>query len=245
MVVSSVEDLVRQSSFIFGGTIRRLNAATMAAVPVTEETVVVRVDEVLQAPETLGDHTGEDITVQLIESQEEIREGQRAIFFTNGWLYGESIAVQEVGRRSVEDAARLPEQIADTYRRAAAEELQERIARADLVVVGQVSDIYMVEREDPPASEHDPQWWAAIINPESVEKGDLNQPTVSVWFPGSIDVMWYRSPKFHARQEGIWILQRGQVRETYTALDPLDFQPREQLDRIGSLIRVSEQREER
>ena len=100
-----VDDLSRQSTFTFLGMVKELNAATMAEeVPVTESTAVVHVDQVLQAPPMLANRDGTDITV-LLSDPEQVQEGQQATFFTTGWIYGEDIAVQEVGHveRRVDD----------------------------------------------------------------------------------------------------------------------------------------------
>src|SRR5438067_6103135 len=143
MATQGPDDLVRESRLIFRGTVERLNAATMPAVPVTESTAVVKVDEVLQAPAALGDLTGQEITVQLAGPQP-TRTRQQAVFFTNPWLYGDSLAVQEVGRQEVgrreagADLARLREQVAEVTGRLPDEALQRRLSEADLVVAGTV-----------------------------------------------------------------------------------------------------------
>src|SRR5215472_904845 len=94
---STVEELVRRSPLIFRGTIQQLHAATMSVVPVDDATAVVHVERVLDAPSTLADPTGRDITVQLRATDgAAVRQG--AIFFTTSWLYGESLAVVEVSR---------------------------------------------------------------------------------------------------------------------------------------------------
>src|SRR5215210_4741723 len=91
-----IDDLRRQSTFTFVGTVKELNAATMAEVPVTQSTAVVTVDEVLQAPPMLANRAGTDITVLLSDAQQ-VQEGQQATFFTIGAVYGEDVAVREVG----------------------------------------------------------------------------------------------------------------------------------------------------
>lgn len=95
---SSPEELAQQARFIFRGTVEQLQAATMTNVPVTGRTVVVRVDEVIQAPSALAHVAGQRITVQL-GSRERVTVGQQAVFYTNGWLFGESVAVQSIGHR--------------------------------------------------------------------------------------------------------------------------------------------------
>ena len=236
------EELIRQSRFIFKGTIQKLKAVTMVAIPVTDSLAIVKVDEVFQAPENLGDQTDKEITIDLVQSQNVV-EGQQAVFYTNGWLYGESLAVREVGHRPVTLTAssRVPNRITRLAQRTADEELQGRITSADLVVVGTVSNIRPVmQTESRIVPEHAPDWWEAVIKIESLEKGTLSQEALTVLFPSSIDVMWAHVPKFHAGQAGIWILNTGQVEEVdpelCAVLTPLDFHEKNQLDRIKALI---------
>ena len=67
-------------------------------------------------------------------------------------------------------------------------------------------------------------------------KGESDQKTIPLFYPNSTDVKWYKSPKFRVSQEGIWILRRKEIGE-YTALDPLDFQRTDQLERIRRLLK--------
>jgi len=221
----------------------------MSAILDTTSTVVARVDEVLQAPETLDDYTGRDITILLSKSRG-VKVGQQAVFFTNSWLYGESIAVVEVGRVAAgKDLTALRKQIADADQRIADQALQTRIDRAELIVVGKVAETRSVEKEGQrgPITEHDPDWWEAVIEIESVEKRQFPEKSIIVLFPRSTDEMWIDSPKFYVNQEGNWILHRDQNEKGllvlrvpgYTALDPLDFQPKDQLERIRMLIKRS------
>ncbi len=59
------EGLVRESKFIFKGTVKRLEATTLASVQPNKETAVVSVDEVLTGPDALRGFTGREITVLL------------------------------------------------------------------------------------------------------------------------------------------------------------------------------------
>src|SRR5262245_14850976 len=95
---ASAEDLARQSRFVFHGTVQRLNDATMPEVPTSDRTAVVRVDDVIQAPGELVDYAGRDVTV-LLSGRRKLAPGDQAIFFTNGWLYGDSLAVRSIGER--------------------------------------------------------------------------------------------------------------------------------------------------
>ena len=100
--------------YVFVGVVRELGAAAMPGVPVTDNTARVTVEEVLRSSGTLDDYTGRDITVQLSSPAE---VGQRLIFFTRGWLYGQSVAVVEVARADVSerDVSDLRERIADLF----------------------------------------------------------------------------------------------------------------------------------
>ena len=245
-----VDDLSRQSTFTFVGTVKELNAATIAEeVPVTESTAVVTVDEVLQAPPMLANRAGTDITVQLSDA-EQMEEGQQATFFTTGWIYGEDIAVQEVGhvegRVDDEQAAEL-----STLSRGTRENrtlrLQQRLAEADVVVLGMVSEIKFPEGYDTHGlvSEHAPLWREATIQIQTVYKGDLpaDQDTVKVIYSRSEDIRWHRTPILDVGQKGIFVLDKREIpdiqREEYAALDPLDYQPPEQRDLIERLLQDS------
>lgn len=237
MAQSGLEDLVRQSTFIFEGTVTKLQSATMPVVPVSDSTIVVKVDEVLQAPNSLSDYTGREVTV-LVKDPGALRVGDQAVFFANGWLLGEGVAVQEVGRLKGGSLMDLRKEIATASQSTADQDLQEHIASVDVVVVGKVSDIRaLAEPSRPqPITEHDPQWQEAILEVEAVLKGDASLKTIAVLFPGSLDVAWFNVPKFRVGQDGIWLLQEDRKIKAYTALGPLDFQPKDQLDRVTELV---------
>lgn len=242
---SKIPGLVQESRFIFNGTVQRLRAATMPAVPVTEGTAIVRVNQVFESPSVFSHLAGSDITVQLTQPAR-VRVGQQAIFFANGWLYGNSLAVVEVGRISARtDHEGLRKQITEANQKAADQNLQRRINVAQFVIVGKVSETRPLQEKarQGPVTEHDPDWWEAVIEVQSAEKGKLREKRVTVIFPNSTDEMWIDSPKFRPGQEGIWILQRDQKEKGWpvlrapglTALHPLDFHAVNQLDRIRAL----------
>jgi hypothetical protein len=243
----TVDELVRQSKYIFRGTVRALGASTISNLPPGPELAVVRVDEVYVAPSTLGDFTGRDITVRVKETPP-TSVGQRWVFFTVGWLYAESLAVLEVGRIPFTDdtAGAIRQQIAAAVQRAADQNLTARLNLAALVIVGRVSAVRPVMSLPArrPITEHDPDWREAMITVESTEKGTA-QTSVVIIFPNSTDEFWIDSPKFKTEQEGIWILQRDQRERGapslripgLTALNPLDFQNKDQLERIRRLLK--------
>ena len=247
----NTESLARQARYIFRGRVERLHASNLKALQATAKTAVVLVREVLSAPPTLNNFTGQRITVQLVNPASP-RAGQEAIFFTNGWLYGETLAVIEVAHMS---SARdkdddLRKQIAGVQDRMNDEKLASRIDKAELVIVGQVRSTRPVDavdkqRSDQRLSEHYPEWWQATIEVQSYEKGQSPNREVTILYPNSLDEMWLHSPKFKPGDSGVWILQKDQNERGFpvfrrpglTALDVLDFRPIAELDRIRRLVK--------
>lgn len=239
MGIRRIDSLVRGSPFIFAGTVERTAAATFAGVPVDDATAVVRVERVFRAPEVLGDLSDRSITVQLLQA--DLKEGTHAFFFASGWLYGDSIAVTEVGRSGATDPEELENQVENAELRNDERELLGRIADASLVVVGRVGRIVPQKRRRAVESEHDPKWFVANLEIESVEKGRHAKTTPApLAFPTSDDIQWYWRPRPQPGQEGIWILHRepvpGLPPGAFTALDPRDFQPLGQLEYVRRLI---------
>lgn len=253
------EDLVRRSRFIFKGTVRRLKAATMSSVPVTDRTVVVRVNEVIHAPESLSAHAGKDITVELSAGQK-AKVGDELVFYTNGWLFGDSIAVRSEGHHAVEKtppAFRAPG--GDAVKNLKDRDVREHFEGADLVVSGRVTSVRLPEESAGPIErlrprEHDPLWQESVVEVHGVHKGTHDQKTLVIRFPGSRDIAWHMAPKFSPGQEGYFILHKtgikepgarrvgaaaeaeAEVREFYAALHPEDFHPIDQADEIRALI---------
>lgn len=225
-------EALEKSALVFRGAVTRLQAATLAEVAVSENTVVARVDEVMRAPQSLGNLTGREITVY-VQNPAGIRVGEQLVFFANPWMLGDGVAVQEVGRQSAGgNTAALRAQL--TSSSPSARELSERISSADMVIAGKVAAV----REGQPGrlSEHDPQWREATVEVTEFVKGASTQKTVVVRFPGSQDVAFYNAPRFAVNQEGVWILRKWENTDSYTAIAPSDFQTKEQLNRIKALF---------
>lgn len=214
-----------RGSFVFTGTVQQLDASTMEQVSADERSAIVRVDEVLQAPDILRHVAGQDITVYL--GDHALQQGDLATFYTQGLVFGESIAVHatEIERMDVAVAAAAAAAPADPVDALRAQRAEERFTRADLVVKGRVKSVQ--EPPTPPAdvavaaaaaagepqttrySEHDPVWMTATVEVEEVHKGDAGTgQTVEIMFPASTDVAWHRAPKFKPGQEGVFLLHQ-------------------------------------
>jgi hypothetical protein len=219
------DDLVKNASIIFRGTVEKVKAATLEEVDPTDETLVVKVDQVLHGTPAFRDYAGQAVTVQ-VTAPPVPAVGRKATFYVNSWLSGDSLAVKGVAR--VEDAAPAADaggQTAAALQRKADQALRERLAAAQLVVVGKVTAVRPVpspavaaaeaalnQGQGTRVSEHDPDWREADIQVAQVAKGQLaaanNAKTITVVFPASKDVLWYQVPKFQVGQEGTFLLHR-------------------------------------
>lgn len=201
-----VKDLTRSAEFIFRGTVQKTGAANLSLVEPDARTAIVRVDEVLKRSGTLDDFTGQEVTVFLSEA---LKAGDQRVFFTKVQLLGESLGVEEVGRAagSVTD---LKAQVGSAKDELLRESLTARLAGADLVVSGRVQSLRATDStpKSGPITEHDPQWWEAVVEISTVLKGRVIGKTVAFWYPGSADVMWASVPKPRVGQEGTWLLHQ-------------------------------------
>lgn len=244
--VLAIEQLVSQTAYVFKGTIERGGASNVAIVPASQNTAIVRVDDVLEAIPTLTTYLGKQITIQL---REPLKTGEAAVFFANPWIFAENIAVAETGRLAADtDLAALRRELVNARQGLADLRMQQVLVSATLVIVGTVTASGMPFEHGSvgAVSFHNPLWRAAIVAVRSVEKGTLDAPTVTVIYASSPDRRWFASPKFPPKQEGIYLLHTDQmagVSEPFkvgglTAINPLDYQPLDQLDRVRRLIKA-------
>jgi hypothetical protein len=245
---SEISQLTPRSSLIFLGQVEKLAASNLRILPANEQTAVVRILEVFSAIRSVSIAPGDHVTLLLLAGSP-VRPGDRNIFFANGWLYGDNLAVREVGHVAIEKSGpQVKQEIADAQRKADDEKIASRIAAAELVVFGRVQAVKRFETNDArrAISEHDPEWWLAEVRVETVLKGPPPKGLVLVAYPTSDDVMWLHSPKFRSDQAGIWILARlrgidrtfaKMEQPVYTALDPHDFRDASEMARIQRLVK--------
>ena len=255
---------VPEAQFVFQGTVQKLRATTSKQVPVSNDTVTVRIDRVLQAPAALSDYAGHEITVRLT-ADEKVKVGQTFVFHTIGWIFGESVAVQSVGHEEATPprTAALSLHPDDPVRSLHARETLNQVDRADLIVSGRVSAVRLSPdeakaratamsrgRTTEPISEHAPLWQEAVIDIDEVHKGSHKKKQVVVRFPSSTDVRWHSAPKFQTGEEGVFMLHKTQLTpsqaktaaialapEEYTALHAADVQPLDELPRIKMAVK--------
>ncbi len=263
---STEAELNERAAFVFKGRVRKLKAVTMASVPVTSRTAIVRVDEIIRAPQLLTRYAGREITVRL-EPGHKMKEGAAAIFYTTNLVFGDDIAVESIGHIDIDHGPAGGARAAREHGQAeatGARELRDHLAGADMVVTGKVVSVSLpggtAGRTAAAAgrvSEHSPCWREAVVLVHQVDKGQPAVRRLVVRFPGSNDVAWADAPKFQPGQEGVFILHKAAPEkgagkskraaaeeedpaQTYTVLHAHDFQPTHDAERIKTLIQAAE-----
>lgn len=254
-------DAVPTATLIVAGTVLRHGAGFDAVPPTEDEVFVLRVEDVRRAPAALHGFRGE-ITVRL-PGGDTVVDGQRVVVQAVSWVFGEGIAVSAVAAPSLlagDEAAAtpgaatgLPEHLlAGLADRGGPEtpelvRLADRVRAADTIVAGRVVSVTRLPADDGPKSEHDPQWHQAVVEVDSVEKGDAGT-SVRVNYPNSRDVMWHHSPKYVPGQTGLFLLHRTDAdrvhglrravadsAEVFTSLAAADALPMTDLDLVRRL----------
>jgi hypothetical protein len=225
------------AKFIFQGKVTKTKAANVKAVDSKENTVVVAIERVLSAPEPLAAYSGQNVTVRLADD-EQVKPGERAIFYATGWIFGENLAVQSLGHEPVADQAAAPKgqgltasatpvgraveqnaTLAATHTR-----IREHASKAPVVLTGKVVAVGLpptgpaaaAATASGPAkpkrvSEHEPFWQEAVVEVKQVHKGAVGKDRIVLRFPSSTDVRWHLSPKFEPGQEGVFSLKPDAV----------------------------------
>jgi len=220
-----------QANFIFQGTIQKLKAAAMENVPIDDRTAVVRVDQIIEAPQAMAGYEGQNITVRLAGRQK-VKEGQQLLFHAQGWIFGDGIAVQALSQEPIKPThTALLSRGGNPVEHKQHRELRQHLDSADVVVSGVVASVRLPADAqegqgrralqdtgaEPPRpgriSEHDPRWREAVIDVADVHKGTLAKKQIVVRFPASQDVRWYNAPKFQPGQRGLFMLHKAKADE--------------------------------
>jgi len=205
---ASVRDMRRDSRFIFTGSIQGVARSTLSLLSASPRTAVVHVDRIHYAPDDLQDQVDQSVTL-LFTNEFAATPNQRWVFFTTPILFGETMAAREVGRIEVpDDLEALQEMIARVTAEMREEDVRAHVGSTDAIVRGRVVSVRSVSAATAlSVSEHDPDWWAALVQVIRSIKGDL-EGEIEVRYPNSHDIRWYRVPKLREGQEGILMLHR-------------------------------------
>jgi len=221
-----VAALAARSPFIFLG-----NTGTGTA---------VHVETIFRGASTIGAFTNQDVLIVRPSGA----QSQHAIFFVTPINYGKLMTAREDGELAAPENLRtFSDALARADQAASDRKLRELLASAETVVVARVVRAAGLTAEWRP-SEHDPHWSLAAIEVERILKSEPR--TNDVIFAGSDDIRWFRSPKLHAGDEGIFLLRREngdllkntRVPEVtgYILVDPADFRPLSEEERIVALL---------
>jgi hypothetical protein len=252
--------LVKQSSIIFAGTVSQVAATSFAGVPKSAQTIVVRVDSVLKKPAAVSLKKGDNVTVE-VKDPAAFQDGTQATFYADGWIFGPGVAVKELGHEilpgggtlgaagtGAKTFGQLQQEISD-------QDLQRRVATADYVVIGRITDVHQwIVPKSAAAryrtSEHSANWHEAVLQIQSILKGPkVKRNKMIVRFPQSRDVAWVNAPKFEKEQQGVFILKKDQVSgdptaslggytvDAYTCLKPGDWLPMTDEARVRSFLK--------
>jgi hypothetical protein len=235
---------------VFIGHVTEAKAATIANIAAAD-TAIVAVDHVVAAPAMFAALAGTELTVRFRGSRIPPTGASRT-FHATGWIYGAGIAVDAVRVESASSADAAAAARRGEQSSAKDGALVQRLDAAHLGVVGEVTSVRPVEVPTTRISEHDPLWHEATIKVDEVVKGRKGTREVSVVFPRSDDVRWRRVPKFHAGQQGIWLLHKESgpalagaearaagappVVDALTAPDTTDYLPLDELGRVKALL---------
>jgi len=254
-VVSSQDQaaLLKESSIVFSGTVKRLEASSFTEAPASSQTIVVRVDAVLKKPKAVSLKSGDDVTVEVKQSSD-FQKDLRATFYTDSWILGSGVAVKEIGHVPLPAGQTPTETFNQVQKQLSDEDLRSRVNDADVVVTGHVLSIKPVSvkalngGESAPISEHtEPDWKEAVVQVDSAIKGTESKQVV-VRFPASKDVRWVSYPKFTTGETGTFILKSDEVSGSekalfsgtevtaYTALERADVLPASAATHVRALL---------
>jgi hypothetical protein len=233
MADPTLKELLAGSSLSFTGTVRAVGETPVAGLEADEHTAVVQVEEELHVPDAVDIDPGTTVTVQLSPDRPPLAVGDRATFFANPLVYGDTIAVTEVGRTDAaapDTGASMAEEPASPVAEALNELSQDKVRahamEADAVVRGHVIALNAVDPDDL-LHEHSPQWWIATLDVDVVQRGDVEGDRVNVLYANSLDIRWRDWPKPKAGQGGMWILHRTAAE--HAELAPFTLRHREDL----------------
>src|SRR5437879_9091417 len=98
LMASRSSDPSTDATFLFKGTILEIRSATMTQVPVDKNTVIVMVDQVLEAPRNLAKLGGHRVTVRL-SGRQKVQTGQELIFHAYGWISAPALQCSRVKKK--------------------------------------------------------------------------------------------------------------------------------------------------
>ena len=260
---SSIKKWTKDARFIFKGEISKFQESTLdfGMINKIPNIAKVRVKEIVVPSKLFGNYyKDKEVTIQLSNNFEKPDVGQKIIFFTTLWLYGnDSIGVKEVGRLYENNVSNINESIYNIIKELDNEEIKNKINKSKLVLTGKVTNIEEIEIEDTGEEgeeerEHENEIFdvdkkiirQANLKVDEVLKGNLIDNNVKILFDNNMNYSSYQSPKFNGNEYGVFFLsgsQEFQNKELFTAFNQGDFlsmkpESIDKVEQIKNIIRL-------
>jgi hypothetical protein len=229
----------REAPFIFQGRVRALGENNLQGIPSAPDHALVDVEEVLQAPSSLGDLRKRVLTVVLNRPAKRTTHG---VWWAKSWVFGDEIGVIELDRAEGVRAVTVWTDVVGSRLAALEDLVLARVSGADLIVAGAVVSIEELGLD---GVAEGTTWRRAAVRVTGVVKGQAGDE-VLIQFPGIGSPRWATAPRLVLEQQGVFILRRpsGEPRMkrvkasgVWVALDPNDVHAASALPRIEALVR--------
>jgi hypothetical protein len=226
--LSVVEKYVRVATFVFVGTVQNRG----------ETGSNVRVDDVVDGNDFGKSLRGRSVTVQA-KTGGAWKEGEQRVFFTKAASYSKSVSLTLVGDMSTSQGKELGLTADTGPKTILGIRVAERMKTAAYVVVGTVARVSEPQLRKTKVTEHDPEWRMASVSVKSVLKGKAAE-RLTVYFPSSRDILWFRSPRLREGQSVLLILHANDAlflpKGSLTALHRLDVRDADDAKWVASLL---------
>ncbi len=235
--IDGLDKLVAESTYVFKATVTQFNASNEPSVRPGPELIVAHVDEAFRASPTVGVDglRGRDVTVRLTGSAPNL--GDTLLIFANEWMYGVHIALREVAHHKATE--RAEKEVIEAVQELPSLHLEGRLDGSALVIDGEVESIGPSPIPDG-LHLHSPNYHLAVVRVRSTLKGKREE-RVNVLFPTNPAPPWRTAPRLKEHEHAVFILRHETALkappEFFTALHPHDVRPREELNRIKSLLK--------
>jgi len=237
------ETWLQQSSFVFVGEVNEINNTTVKGVRNQGIPVIIEVSKVELKPDAVSIPKSNLVTV-ILNKNSEVQRGNTYRFYGLGYIFGNELALTEVGHETPKD---FQNDIRQTKKDLM---IKEHLKKANLIAVGKVLEIRTPKNGRMEYdSEHNPEWKEAIVVLENILRGPQAEKII-IRFPSSIDVAWYKVPKLKENQEVLFIAKtdkmisglkegviEGKTINTYVLTDEMDVMERDEISRIEGLLK--------
>ena len=140
MATMRQDDMLREASFVFIGTVRALGASAMAEVPAAANTAIVEIDEVLVSAAAFKSRRG--VVTLALPAEPALQVGDLRAFYCTAWKLGTGLALHCLGHRSAPHARKLlGGRLAAASVNVHGADLRTRLQEAELVATGEVVSV--------------------------------------------------------------------------------------------------------